>query len=67
MNDPQFQYIATLEPRWGRPLTMCQWRGDILIAMEYGQIVRVSENQYTAQIYVQEINFAHAAPMPSPI
>lgn len=66
MNE-QFQYVAALDPRWGRCLSMCPWRGDILMAMEYGVILRVSENQYTAQVYLQEINFAHAAPMPSPI
>jgi len=67
MNDPQFQYIAALNPAWGRPICMTQWRNDIFMAMENGQLIRISENFYTANVYLQEIHFPAAKPMPNPI
>jgi hypothetical protein len=63
----QFEHILDLPPQWGRPVCMSPWRGDIIIAMEYGPLIRVSENPLIGQVYVQEIYLTQPKPMPSPI
>lgn len=63
----QFHYIGTLDPRWGAPRCITQWLGDILLAMENGQLIRVTQNPCSGQVYLQEIVLAQAAPMPNPI
>ena len=63
----EFRYVGTLDPTWGRPIAMTSFRGDVLIAMENGQLIRVTENFCSGQLYLQEVHLAQAAPMPNPI
>lgn len=63
----RFSYVGTLDSKWGRPVNMCSHRGDIFIAMEYGQLIRVTEDAVSNQLYLQEINMAVYKPMPNPI
>lgn len=63
----EFQRIGELSPTWGRPICMTSFRGDVLIAMECGQLIRITENPCSGQTYMQEVRLARAVPMPNPI
>lgn len=53
--NPIFQYVADLPVSMGRPVGMCSYRGDVLICMESGKLLRLEEDFYTAQFHVREI------------
>ena len=55
MMNPVFKYIADLPREMGRPMGMCNFRGDILVAMEHGQLLLLEEDTYLGQISYKEI------------
>jgi hypothetical protein len=64
MNDPIFQWVAEIDPRWGQITHVVSRQGVIIAATDRNYILQIAEYNGSYRIRAE---IFQGAPMPSPI